>query len=1202
MTLSLPNGGPEFPGELIDSLLAGEVVFLCGTGISAPQMPDFGELVERTYETLEIERTDSEQYAFDAGRFEEVLGSLSRRLANPHAVTRTVSELLAVPEHPRLDQHRTILRLSRNRDNLITVVTTNFDTLLERAAVEVMPYETPRDFSFAGQALPAPGSSSFSGVIHIHGRLADHEIGLEYTPLVLTSADYGDAYMRSGWASRFLFDLARCKAIVLAGYSANDAPVRYFLNVLEADRVRFSDLKTVYAFDSYEHNQEEATRSWGTLAVTLLPYCRVNPKTGEHDHSPLWRDLAALAEIAERPKRSRRERARKILERPAADANVDSRQELRWLFGGHRDLWSVALNAIVDPEWFEVFQDERLWSGVEVWVISSWVAKDWQNRDRLECALEWQERLGQPFTQKIEQRLLHVKGLDETWIRVWRLFCLAESMQRDELAYYVSKQRLASGVVLDSDLQKAVNLIAPRLILSRSHREPREESAGQPIQRLGDIIWPRTTISNLHSAGELVDVLCSMPDRAKAILDLATAELRLALSLETELDMIGEEFDENDFTVPSIERHDQNLYREGVNYLVRALTESLSDAAISDRDHTRSVVTGWKNLPGRIGLRLCLHAMRNSTLFDADEAMSILLSVSEQDFWSIRREIALLLKERAGTASAELVNKVEERILKSGDTYYDSYPIEPGETDWRAHARDSAVWLRLKMLQDAGILSNVGATELSAIAERHDHLNRAVEDRDFFGGYISGARDIVGDPAPIVEALEDDRLQIAHKLAGSPDLDLQQGWSAFCRSDPQGAFDSLSKGELTPENGVLWNQFLGGLAFGDEVSKAVREDLSVQALEHLHGVDADTLQPMVSGLCDLLYFAPRERVLDVDGWLVKLLEAISNQPEELLDLTANLYERAINSPAGKISQTLLLQIEARKKKGDGPTETQLRLIKSICDFGGAAGQLGRAILARSVAFLLTIDRQYVVDIFGPRINAAENGGVALRAVMLRFGSITPEVTQSFRKAILRGVVESESIDHHAATIASNILRPTLAELEGNNTVQWGLTAIEVANVLRKAPQAIRCGTLEVLAMWLQNDQKSVEIAWRELGVPFFEKIWPMEREFQDVSLTPHLIELAVGSGSEFPAALELLRPYISPYDRGYGSLHAITSSEAPEKFPRETLDLVWLVCGPKSTGSYHEVPEIIDRLIKADQDIETDRRLQWLEQRAERYD
>ena len=44
--------------------------------------------------------------------------------------------------------------------------------------------------------------------------------------------------------------------------------------------------------------------------------------------------------------------------------------------------------------------------------------------------------------------------------------------------------------------------------------------------------------------------------------------------------------------------------------------------------------------------------------------------------------------------------------------------------------------------------------------------------------------------------------------------------------------------------------------------------------------------------------------------------------------------------------------------------------------------------------------------------------------------------------------------------------------------------------------------------------------------------------------------------------------------------------------PRETLSLIWLVCGPNSSGSFYEISKIIDRLIKADPDIEVDRRLQ----------
>ncbi|MGV1949671.1 SIR2 family protein [Agrobacterium vitis] len=311
MSLRFSAHGPTFPAPLIDALMAGDVVFLCGAGISAPQLPNFAALVDETYTRLGLEKDASEELSYRRQRFEEVLGALGRRLADEEAMVNAVSELLAVPSNPQLDQHRTVLRLSRDRNNRVLTITTNFDTLLERALDQ--PATSVQSLSFAGQSLPAPGSSRFEGIIHIHGRLTDPHLGLEATPIILTSADYGDAYMRSGWASRFLFDLARCKTIVLIGYSADDAPVRYFLNVLEADRARFPDLHPVYAFDHYKHNPSDAEAGWGTLAVTPLPYCLLNPATGAADHSPLWNDLRQLADVIERPKASRQRRLRAIL-------------------------------------------------------------------------------------------------------------------------------------------------------------------------------------------------------------------------------------------------------------------------------------------------------------------------------------------------------------------------------------------------------------------------------------------------------------------------------------------------------------------------------------------------------------------------------------------------------------------------------------------------------------------------------------------------------------------------------------------------------------------------------------------------------------------------------------------------------------------------------------------------------------------------
>ena len=205
------------------------------------------------------------------------------------------------------------------------------------------------------------------------------------------------------------------------------------------------------------------------------------------------------------------------------------------------------------------------------------------------------------------------------------------------------------------------------------------------------------------------------------------------------------------------------------------------------------------------------------------------------------------------------------------------------------------MWLRLKMLQDAG---NPGPKPARKSFQRSRSgattCNREVEDRDFFVNIqLRRPPSLKVIPHQSIEAPEYDRLRVAEELAQSPDLDLREGWSAFCRSDPQRAFDSLCKGDVTAANAALWNAFLHGLASGSEGSKEVRDNLSVRAFDQLSSVDAEILRPMLSGLSDLIRFGPRQRLADVDGWLERLWKLVSEQPESILDLSSDLYDRAI---------------------------------------------------------------------------------------------------------------------------------------------------------------------------------------------------------------------------------------------------------------------------------------------------------------------
>ena len=317
-----------------------------------------------------------------------------------------------------------------------------------------------------------------------------------------------------------------------------------------------------------------------------------------------------------------------------------------------------------------------------------------------------------------------------------------------------------------------------------------------------------------------------------------------------------------------------------------------------------------------------------------------------------------------------------------------------------------------------------------------------MEDSDLFDTYFSKAHYITGDPEPIMETEEGDRLRVARELTYSHSRDLQHGWAAFCRSDPRAAFDLLRREDITPPNGFLWDNFLDVLAVGDDATKTMRDDLAVETFLHLDGFGQDALRPMVSGLVDLIYWGPRSRVKAVPCWLECLWELVSEQsePEGPLDFSADFYSRSINSPARKLAAVLLREIDARRRKDLDPTEAQLRLLRKMSASDSVGGQRARAELASNIAFLVAIDRQCATKVLAPRLNAENAEGAALRAVMVRYGSITPEVTQMFRKAIMKGAIESRGNSFEAAAIASRILPPALADVDGDKAVGWGLSA------------------------------------------------------------------------------------------------------------------------------------------------------------------
>ncbi len=272
--LKFLENGADIPDELIRAVNEGTAVFLCGAGVSfRVGLPTFKKLTEDIYAHLGETWTSEppERNAIDREQYDRALRALEKRTHFPKTASRVrnaVAELLVAPSCT-LPDHLAIIQLSRDSEGRPKLLTTNFDTLFERAAAAAGFTEVP---SHAGKSIPKPGGERDFGILHIHGRNADASLRLTQSDLVLTSADFGDAYLRDGWASQYIEDRMRLGTLVLVGYSAEDAAMRLLLETLDADRERFRDLKRIYAIDISEGDLGALWKAKGINPIEFSGY------------------------------------------------------------------------------------------------------------------------------------------------------------------------------------------------------------------------------------------------------------------------------------------------------------------------------------------------------------------------------------------------------------------------------------------------------------------------------------------------------------------------------------------------------------------------------------------------------------------------------------------------------------------------------------------------------------------------------------------------------------------------------------------------------------------------------------------------------------------------------------------------------------------------------------------------------------------
>lgn len=360
--LRLVRDGPEIPLQVLAAHEQERLVFFCGAGISMETgLPDFTGLVDDVYADIGEVQDAAEAAAYKEGRLDKVPGLLEDRVVR-HAVRRSVIARLSRASTASLDLHAALLELAKLRGGGYRLVTTNFDNRFSESKL-------PEEYIDGAPKLPVPKPDTWHSLVHLHGRVkADDPEGRH---LVLTTADFGTAYLTERWASRFITELAREFTLLFVGYSVGDPVVAYMIDALAAERARGRLFREAFAFAPYGgiKGRDKQMALWKAKGVVPILY----RLTRGNRHEKLKDAIVQWAKLFRGGLASRTQIALdRAAVRPVGPTD-DATRALVWALFEQRG--SVAQEfAKSDPcpsfEWVEMFEkvaiEDQPWNGAEV--------------------------------------------------------------------------------------------------------------------------------------------------------------------------------------------------------------------------------------------------------------------------------------------------------------------------------------------------------------------------------------------------------------------------------------------------------------------------------------------------------------------------------------------------------------------------------------------------------------------------------------------------------------------------------------------------------------------------------------------------------------------------------------------------------------------------------------------------------------------
>ena len=1228
------KNGPDIPDRLLQAHEEGRVVFFCGAGISYPaRLPGFNGLVEKLYDGLGVTPSAVEQAAIKAGQFDTAISLLERNVPGGRAVVRKEIAKILTPDlsvKNATATHEALLTLARNRENRYRLITTNFDRIFEEVVVrqklQLRTYQAP--------LLPVP-KNRWDGLVYLHGLLTETPTKSELDSLVVSSGDFGLAYLTERWAARFVGELFRSYIVCFVGYSINDPVLRYMMDALAADQLLGESPPEFFAFGSYSKGKKrKATEEWDAKNVTPILYREFRHHTYLHktlrEWAGIYRDGAFGRErivnqyAMSKPMSSTKQddfvgRVLWALSDKEAlpakrFAELDPAPSLDWLgalsepcfsrvdlprFGVQPDLQlkdNSPFSMILRPTPYHLapFMSlvQRGGSTINNWdnvmlELSRWLSRHLDDPKLLLWIAKKGGILHETFSRDIAESLTKHPPSSSMHI-LWNLALsgrLKSSSTR--LDFYDWRKRFNKEGLTASLRLQLREFLTPCVQIdgaATSFRddEPAIEEVNKSVKELVD--WDLVLNTNYaHSVFKESKQNAQWEEALPELLSDFSTLLKDALDLTRELGAADDKHDGSYWSQPSIAEHPQNSDCHDWTVLIDLTRDAWLAMTTVSADRAKLEVLRWLNVPFPIFRRFTFFAATNTSLFQPKQSLEWLLVDDHWWLWSTEtlREAIRLLVCIVPELDANDREVLERAILNGPPVERFRDDIEP---DSLKQSRDRDVWLRLAKIASTGVELGPDASQrLRMLSQENQKWRLSDDERDEFPvwtGDVSEWRTFLATPKC--------RKDLVLWLQKHPEEDhwKEDDWRERCKRDFATTACALY---------ALARR-------GEWIVKRWREAFQAWS-EETH------LARSWRRLADVIKDAPDNVIQDlsysISWWLQAVAKVIDQNEETFFQLIHRLLElsceeeqepgddlvfRAINHPVGHVTDAALKWWYRQSLEDDQGLVDSLNVdFTNICnpDIGGY--RPGRIILASNIITFFRVDqawtKQHLLPLFDWQKSEIEARGAW--AGFLRSPRLYRPLMDAFKAQFLETASHYQSLRPSGKQYAALL---TFAALEPGDT----FTKKELREATSFLPEDGLKEALQALGRAIEGAGEQRAEYWHNRAKPYLKYIWPKRRELVTPNMAENFARVCIKADEEFPDAFKEISVWLTPIEHPDYVVHRLHLSGLCGRFPEKALDFLSTIMGANAQWPPGDLKVCLESIIQKQGVLAEDIRYQRL--------